>query len=99
MKTLDKIKSFFRRFFSNQKKLPEAKCEMKDIKDEEDFMETLQKDAKNYANKNKILEEINNNPNLIYSLSYPRLLQLNQLYEEKISELEKKIKIERQNLQ
>ena len=54
-------------------------------------MDTLQKDSKKYFNKKSILNEINKNPDLINTLSYSRLVQLNEIYEEKINELEKRI--------
>ena len=39
--------------------------------------------------KNEILDEIERNPELIDKLSYERLVKLNQLYDEKITELER----------
>ena len=38
---------------------------------------------------NEILDEIERNPELIDKLSYERLVKLNQLYDEKITELER----------
>ena len=62
-----------------------------DIKEIDNFMNLLQKDTKEHFNKKEILELVDKNPNLIDSLSYERLVQLNKLYEEKITELEKKL--------
>ena len=61
-------------------------------KEDEDLHETidsLQKDTQNHLYKNEILDEIERNPELIDKLSYERLVKLNQLYDEKITELER----------
>ena len=41
------------------------------------------------GNYDTILDEIERNPELIDKLSYERLVKLNQLYDEKITELER----------
>ena len=60
-------------------------------KKENTFMDSIKKDSKEYLNKKSILDEINKNPDLIDTLSYSRFVQLNSLYEERISELKTKI--------
>jgi len=87
--------NFIKKIFSSKKMLS-----LEDINKKEDvnmdltdnFFETLKKDTKHYFDKNNILDDINKNPNLIYSLSYTRLVQLNKLYEERISQLEMQLK-------
>lgn len=92
MKILKKIIDFIKNVFSNQKKLTKGKTENNEnINKKNDFIELLQKDQKEYTDKNKILEEINKNPEIINKLSYTRLVQLNSIYEEKIKELNIKL--------
>ena len=43
------------------------------------------------------LQEVEKNPSLIDNLSYKRLKQLNQIYEERINELELKLKMLKNN--
>ena len=93
MKLLNKIIEFFKRIKSKPKSLNEAKTNVEYIDSNRNFLENLQKDTKGYFNKNEILDEIDNNVELIYTLSYERLVQLNKLYEETNLELEKKLNV------
>lgn len=92
MKIFEDIFNYFKRIFKKQKKLNSGFYE-KDtlIKKENSFMTLLKKDSKDYINKKNILDEINKHPDLIDTLSYSRLVQLNSLYEERINELKIKI--------
>lgn len=92
MKIFENIINYFNRIFVKQKKLNSGSFE-KDVlnKKENTFMDSVKKDSKEYLNKKSILDEINKNPDLIDTLSYSRLVQLNSLYEERISELKTKI--------
>ena len=86
------IISYLKRIFIKQKKLNSGNFETEIlIKSDNNFIDSLKNDNKKYFNKKSILEEINKNPNLIDTLSYSRLVQLNSLYEEKINELKTKI--------
>ena len=92
MNILEKLKLIIRNFFSQEKRLKISTRENEtkaDIVKNNRFNELLKEDTKNHFNKNEIIDELEKNPNLIYKLSYTRLVQLNQLYDEKIKELEK----------
>lgn len=92
MKLFQNIINFFKRVFVKQKKLNSGVLEKSTLnKKENTFMDSIKKDSKEYFNKKNILEEINRNPQLIDTLPYSRLVQLNSLYEERISELKAKI--------
>lgn len=92
MKIFENMISYFEKFFSKTKKLDCGTSKQEMLHEKENvFLNTLQKDNKDYFNKKTILEQIDQNPELIYSLSYSRLVQLNGIYEERISELERKI--------
>ena len=72
--------------------LPSGEVEQDLLSNKENtFIDLLQKENKDYINKQKILDMIDKNPDLINTLSYERLLQLNRIYEEKINELKIKI--------
>ncbi len=92
MKIFENIINYFKRIFVKQKKLNSGILEKDTLnKKENTFMDSIKKDSKEYLNKKSILDEINKNPDLIDTLSYSRLVQLNSLYEERISELKTKI--------
>lgn len=92
MKILENIMNYLKKIFSKQKKLNSGEIKQDVLtKQENTFVALFQKDSKDYINKKSILDEINKNPNLIYSLPYSRLVQLNRLYEERINELERRI--------
>ena len=92
MRIFENIVNYLKKIFSKQKQLNSGEAKQKiPNKEELSFMDTLQKDSKKYFNKKSILNEINKNPDLINTLSYSRLVQLNEIYEEKINELEKRI--------
>ena len=92
MKIFENIINYFKRIFVKQKKLYSGILEKDTLnKKENTFMDSIKKDSKEYLNKKSILDEINKNPDLIDTLSYSRLVQLNSLYEERISELKTKI--------
>lgn len=92
MKIFENIINYFKRIFVKQKKLNSGILEEDTLnKKENTFMDSIKKDSKEYLNKKSILDEINKNPDLIDTLSYSRLVQLNSLYEERISELKTKI--------
>ena len=92
MRIFENIVNYLKKIFSKQKQLNSGEEKQKiPNKEELSFMDTLQKDSKKYFNKKSILNEINKNPDLINTLSYSRLVQLNEIYEEKINELEKRI--------
>lgn len=92
MKIFKNIISYFRMIFVKQKKLDSGNFEIEtENKRENTFIDSIKKDKKEYFNKKSILDEINKNPNLIDTLSYSRLVQLNSLYEERINEVKTKI--------
>lgn len=92
MKIFENIINYFKRIFVKQKKLNSGILEKDTLnKKENTFMDSIKNDSKEYLNKKSILDEINKNPDLIDTLSYSRLVQLNSLYEERISELKTKI--------
>lgn len=92
MKIFENIINYFKRIFVKQKKLNSGILKKDTLnKKENTFMDSIKKDSKEYLNKKSILDEINKNPDLIDTLSYSRLVQLNSLYEERISELKTKI--------
>ena len=92
MRIFENIVNYLKKIFSKQKQLNSGEEKQKiPNKKGLSFMDTLQKDSKKYFNKKSILNEINKNPDLINTLSYSRLVQLNEIYEEKINELEKRI--------
>ena len=96
MNILEKLKLIIRNFFSQEKRLKISTRENEtqaDIVKNNRFNELLKEDTKNHFNKNEIIDELEKNPNLIYKLSYTRLVQLNQLYDEKIKELEKRLEL------
>lgn len=92
MNIFERILNYFKRIFSRQKMLPSGEVEQDVFSNKENtFIDLLQKENKDYINKQKILDMIDKNPDLINTLSYERLLQLNSIYEEKINELKIKI--------
>ena len=93
MKVIENIINYFKSKFSKQKKLTsgEFNKEIKDDNNENSYMDLLRKESKQYFNKISILDEINKNPELIDTLPYTRLVQLNEIYSERINELERKI--------
>jgi len=84
MKIIDKIIDFVKSIFIHPELLVEGQETKVSEQKINNFMESLQKDTKN-----EILDEIERNPELIDKLSYERLVKLNQLYDEKITELER----------
>ena len=93
MNIFNKLKKFIISFLDPKKRLDEGKKSEIKIEKIDNFIDSLQKNTQNHFYKNEILKEIDKNPNLIDTLSYSRLVQLNQLYSEKIAELENKLKI------
>lgn len=92
MNIFENIVNYFKRFFSKQKTLPSGEIEQDALpRKENTFINSLQKESKDYINKQSILDAIDKNPELIDTLSYERLVQLNIIYEEKINELKRKI--------
>ncbi len=95
MNFINNIKIILGRIFCKTKKLPEeqVKIELNNDKVKKiDFHKELKENTDKYFNKMEILEEIEKKPELIYTLPYQRLVQLNELYEERINELELKLK-------
>ncbi len=95
MNILKEIQSFFGRIFSKTKRLEAGNKEIDNNEkrnSKKKFMNTLKEDTKKQASKEQILEAVEKNPELLYTLSYKRLTQLNEIYEEKIKELKEKIK-------
>lgn len=89
---LDRFINFLKSFFTRPKTLSEGQNIKSNKQKIDNFIDSLQKDTQNHLYKKEILDEIDKNPNLIDSLSYTRLVQLNQLYEERIKKLEAKLK-------
>lgn len=85
MKIIDKIIDFVKSIFIHPELLVEGQETKVSEQKINNFMESLQKDTQNHLYKN----EIERNPELIDKLSYERLVKLNQLYDEKITELER----------
>ena len=95
------MKNIFRiikNLFSKQKMLNSGEYkEDKELRVEKDFVALLKKNTNDYNNKNIIIEEIRKKPQIIDTLSYERLVQLNNLYQERIQELKIKILAEVKN--
>ena len=89
MKIIDKIIDFVKSIFIHPEPLVEGQKTKVSEQKINNFMESLQKDTQNHLYKNEILDEIERNPELIDKLSYERLVKLIQLYDEKITELER----------
>ena len=96
MNIIEKLKLIIHNFFGREKRLKigarENETKTNNIKNNR-FNELLKENVKNQFNKNEIIDEIEKNPNLIYKLNYSRLVQLNQLYDEKIKKLEKRLEL------
>ena len=92
MNIFNKLKNFIGSIIKPQKRLTEGTKLDSSIVKINNFIDSLQKDTKNHLYKEEIIDEITKNPSIIDSLSYKRLVQLNQLCSEKINELELKIK-------
>ena len=88
-----KLKKFIMSIFKPQKQLTEGEKQENVIVKVDNYIDSIQNSTKNDLYKKEILEEIDKNPSLIDTLSYKRLKQLNQIYEEKINELELKLKM------
>lgn len=96
MKIINILRNFIYRLFNKTKSLPEGQFETVSptpTNSYNSFIDSLQAPIKNYSLQTQILNEIDKNPNLIYKLSYQRLVQLNQIYETRIKELEKRLSI------
>ena len=89
MNIINKLKYFLKRIFSSQKMIDSPCYEKSFVKNnsKEEFLDSIQKDIKTNLNKKQILNDIDKNPDLINHLSYTRLVQLNQLYVDRISEI------------
>ena len=90
-----KLKNFILSIFNSTKRLNEGIENESNIKRIDNFADSLQKDVQKKIQKKDILNEIDNNPDLIDTLPYTRLVQLNRLYEERIKELENIIKMKK----
>lgn len=90
-----KLKNYILSFFNSPKRLNEGLEDKNNIKKINNFADSLQKDVQKKIQKKDILNEIDNNPDLIDTLPYTRLVQLNRLYEERIKELENIIKMKK----
>ncbi len=92
-----KLKRFIMSILNHQKKLTEGEEQENTTVKVDNYIDSLQNSTKNDLQKREILEEIDKNPHLIDTLSYKRLKQLNQIYEERINELELKLKMLKNN--
>ncbi len=92
-----KLKKFIMSILKPQKKLTEGEKHEGTAVKVNNYIDSLQNSTKNDLQKNEILKEVDKNPNLIDILSYKRLKQLNQIYEERINELELKLKMLKNN--
>lgn len=92
-----KLKKFIMSILKPQEQLAEGEKHEDTAVKVVNYIDSLQNSTKNDLQKKEILEKIDKNPNLIDSLSYNRLKQLNQIYEERINELELKLKMLKSN--
>ena len=92
-----KLKKFIMSILKPQKQLTEGKKHEDTAVKVDNYIDSLQNNTKNDLQKKEILKEVDKNPNLIDTLSYKRLKQLNQIYEERINELELKLKMLKNN--
>ena len=92
-----KLKKFIMSILKPQKKLTEGEKHEDTAVKVDNYIDSLQNSTKNDLQKKEILKEVDKNPNLIDILSYKRLKQLNQIYEERINELELKLKMLKNN--
>ena len=92
-----KLKKFIMSILKPQKQLAEGEKHEDTAVKVDNYIDSLQKNTQNNLYKKEILEEIDKNPHLIDTLSYKRLKQLNQIYEERINELELMLKMLKNN--
>lgn len=92
-----KLKKFIMLIFKHQKQLTEGEKNEDTSVKVDNYIDFLQKNTQNHLYKKEILKEVDKNPSLIDTLSYKRLKQLNQIYEERINELELKLKMLKNN--
>ena len=92
-----KLKKVVMSIFKPQKQLTEGEKQENNEVRVNNYIDSLQNSNKNDLQKKEILKEIDKNPHLIDTLSYKRLKQLNQIYEERINELELKLKMLKNN--
>lgn len=89
-----KIKKFWKSLFSKKTSNDNFIEETKEEHVKEtvpSFKQTIQEDVNNIENKTNIIEEIEKNPDLIYSLSKEKLKELIKLYDEEIAKVDKEI--------
>ena len=92
-----KLKKFIMSILKPQKQLTEGEKQENTAVKVDNDIDSLQNSTKNNLQKKEILKEVDKNPSLIDNLSYKRLKQLNQIYEERINELELKLKMLKNN--
>ena len=92
-----KLKKFIMSILKPQKQLTEGKKQENTTVKVDNYIDSLHNNTKNDLQKKEILKEVEKNPSLIDNLSYKRLKQLNQIYEERINELELKLKMLKNN--
>lgn len=91
-----KLKEFILRLFRKDKKLEleestSLNTDEKEEKLDDEFNKTLKKEIEDYENKASIIETVNMNPDVLENLSTERLIQLNQMYDEKILEARREL--------
>lgn len=89
MKKKNSIFSRLKKFFGKENEIYKNTNE-RNI-DKKNFKDDLQKETNIINTKKEILNQVNNNPSIIYKLSDERLEQLIQLYDEKIIEIDENI--------
>ncbi len=90
MLKLKDILNYIKGIFMKPKMLDTAKKQENNIP-KNNTINSIKKGGKDFINKRKILKEIDKNPELIDTLPYARLVELNKIYEERIKELKTEI--------
>ena len=87
-----KLKAFLQKIFKKNRKLElpqenhilENNRIEKQSKEKHQFENSLQKEIRDYNNKESIIEIVEKNPEIMQTLPLERLVQLDQMYDEKI---------------
>ena len=81
------IKNFFYNLFNRKRKIPVSNIENSPPSEEKNlFTDRLKDDIRKRMVKQKLIEEIEDNPNVLNSLSLERLEQIENMYDEIIKE-------------
>ncbi len=90
-----KLKEFIIKIFKKDKVLELQESAFvetnKKVELEDGLDKVLKKEMQDYENKSSIIETVNTNPDVLENLTTERLIQLNQMYDEKIAEARREL--------